>query len=89
MELEARLKLSDDDVFYLRHNNNTLTLEVERLRDENAAMRATSRGKEKAKVEKLERENAELQKTIATMRERLNWLELEQWYVVDKKETKL
>ena len=38
MELEARLKLSDDDVFYLRHNNITLTHEVERLRDENAAL---------------------------------------------------
>jgi hypothetical protein len=40
MELEARLKLSDDDVFYLRHNNITLTYEVERLKDENAALRA-------------------------------------------------
>lgn len=40
MELEARLKLSDDDVFYLRHNNITRTHEVERLRDENIALRA-------------------------------------------------
>lgn len=41
------------------------------LERENAAMRATSRGKEKAKVEKLERENAALR----TDKERLDWLE--------------
>ena len=34
MELEARLKLSDDDVFYLRHNNIMLNHEIERLRKE-------------------------------------------------------
>lgn len=39
-------------------------------------------------IRELQRENAELQKIIATMKERLIWLELEQWYVVDKKETK-
>ena len=40
------------------------------LERENAAMRATSRGKEKAKVEKLERENAELRAD----KERYDWL---------------
>jgi hypothetical protein len=37
------------------------------LERENAAMRATSRGKEKAKVEKLERENAVLRSALTTL----------------------